>query len=226
MITKKQYNNYNNKTNNKKNNKTKKNNKLELNLINIKNLYTTIIKKCNKSKYKILEFILNYYLLLKGVRDIFQFDLHGDNHSKDLFKKLIIDKYKINLYKENDNDGRNIIYNNKFDIDKLDKTFGEKYAKQLGKFYVCASNEFGTNNKFKFYPRIRVSIDVSLYESLSILNNNCSDKYREIELYGQMCNRNIINNSKKCNKLLKFYSLVKNVINELDENLQTNIKFT
>ena len=151
MITKKQYNNYNkktnNKSNNKTNNKTKKNNKLELNLINIKNLYTTVIKKCNKSKYKILEFILNYYLLLKGVRDIFQFDLNGDNDSKILFKKLIIDKYKINLYKENNNDGRNIIYNNKFDIDKLDKNFGEKYAKQLGKYYVCANNEFGTNNE-------------------------------------------------------------------------------
>ena len=97
---------------------------------------------------------------------------------------------------------------------------------------VCASNEygtnneFGTNNKFKVYPRIRVTINVSLDESLSIFNNNCSDKYREIELYAQMCNRNIINNSKKCNKLLKFYSLVRNAIDELDENLQTNIKFT
>jgi len=221
MITKKQYNNYNNK----KNNKTKKNNKLELNLINIKSLYTTIIKKCNKSNYKILEFILNYYLLLKGIRDIFQLDFYGNNHSKDLFKKLIIDKYKINLYKDDD-DSRIIIYNNKFNIDNLDKTFGKKYAKQLGKFYVCASNEFGTKSKNKFYHTIRVTIEVSLYDSLSNFNNNCSNKYREIELYAQMCNRNIINNSKKCNKLLKFYSLVKNAIYELDENLQANIKFT
>ncbi len=55
------------------NNETKKNNKLELNLSNIKDVYNDIIKNCSDNNFKfIIEFLLNYYLLLKGLRHIFQ----------------------------------------------------------------------------------------------------------------------------------------------------------
>jgi hypothetical protein len=108
------------------NNKTKKNDKIELNLSNIKDVYNDIIKNCTDDNINIIiEFLLNYYLLLKGLRNIFQIYTRFKKEYN-ILKKLILNKFNINLYTVKNKHVRLIIYNpNKFNIDNLDKTFGK-----------------------------------------------------------------------------------------------------
>ena len=199
-------------------NKTKKNNKSELNLSNIKDVYNDIIKNCSDNNVKIIiEFLLNYYLLLKGLRNIFQIE-YDTKEEYNILKKLILNKFILNLYKGKEK--RLIFYNpNKFNINELDKTFGKKYANQLGNFYVCAT-EFRTE-KIKYDGR--ATIIARTNEELLCKNGN--KVYIYIELYAQMCKYFDIINKKNINKIMKVFKPIQKSIKELDDNLAIETNF-
>ena len=98
---------------------------------------------------------------------------------------------------------RIIVYDKKlFNIDDLDTTYGKKYAKQLGKFYVCATDDFKDNN-------YRIVIHVSGVNTFA-------------ELYAQMCKKTMI--TKNINKTIKILDEIKEILFKLDNKLHIKIQ--
>ena len=164
------------------------------------------------NKYKltnsneIFELIINLYLLECEYRNIFQ--IMREKNEK-LIKKLvsIIKKttYNYKIYNDNEKNFRLIIYNqNKFNIDELDETWGKKFAKQLGNFYICATD----NYNLKSYN----------YQIMISVGNNSM----ETNLYGQICKKNTI--IKNINKIIKIHDEINTLLLELDNNLYTRIQ--
>jgi len=163
------------------------------------------------NKYKltnsneIFELIINLYLLECEYRNIFQ--IMREKNGK-LIKKLvsIIKKttYHYKIY-NNKKNFRLIIYNqNKFNIEELDKTWGKKFAKQLGNFYICATDNF---NLKSYNNQIMISVG----------NNSM-----ETNLYGQICKQNTI--IKNINKIIKIHDEINTLLLKLDNNLYTRIQ--
>ena len=203
-----------NKKSSKKTRKITKivNNKPELTISKLKQIYKDIIssKNVKYNKNKLLVFIFNYYLLLKGYRSIFQTDYKNPEELEDI-KKSILNKYNIKYIVRpfSTNSWRGlIIYNDKkIKIDDIDKTFGEKFADQLGDFYICASSNWSKyNNKY----RINISVASKV------------DKFA-IELYGQMC---VSVNDKQIIKLKKIARNISVVVKQFDKNCITTLKIT
>jgi hypothetical protein len=171
---------------------------------------SNIIKIYNKYKLtnsnEIFELIINLYLLECEYRNIFQ--IKREKNEK-LIKKLVSiikkTKYNYKIYNDNDKYFRLIIYNqNTFNIDKLDETWGKQFAKQLGNFYICATDNFD----LKSY-NYQIIISVS--------NNNIATG-----LYMQMCQKNTI--IKNINKIIKIHDDINTLLLQLDNNLYTNIQ--
>jgi hypothetical protein len=135
-------------------------------------------------------------------RNIFQIHLYNTKISKEINE--ILDNISYNfLIVEEKNDTRIIIYNKKlFNIDELDITYGKIYAKQLGEFYVCATNKFNNNH-------YRIVIQVQG------LNTNA-------ELYAQVCKKKMI--IKNINKIINILNDIKQLFYQLDKTLQIEIK--
>ena len=164
------------------------------------------------NKYKltnsneIFELIINLYLLECEYRNIFQ--IMREKNDK-LIKKLvtIIKKttYHYKIYNDNEKNFRLIIYNqNKFNIDELDETWGKKFAKQLGNFYICATDNY---NLKSYNYQIMISVG----------NNNIATG-----LYMQMCKKNTI--IKNINKIIKIHDEINTLLLELDNNVYTRIQ--
>lgn len=168
-----------------------------------KNSMELIYKKYYKTKNShLLELLLNLYLMNCKYRNIFQIYLHNTKISKEINDILDNISYSFLIVKEK-NDTRIIIYNKKlFNIDDLDITYGKKYAKQLGEFYVCATN----NNNDHYY---RIVIQAQGH------NINA-------ELYAQMCKKNMI--IKNMNKIINILNDIKQLFYQLDKTLQIEIK--
>ena len=167
-----------------------------------KNSIELIYKKYYKTKNgHILELLLNLYLMKCKFRNIFQIFLHT-KISKEI--KEILDNIPYTyLIVEEKNDKRIIVYNKKlFNIDDLDITYGKKYAKQLGEFYVCASDNFSNNN-------YRIVINVEALNTYA-------------ELYAQMCTKQTI--IKNINKTINILDDIKQLLLKLDKTLQIEIK--
>mgnify|MGYP003385622078 CR=1 FL=1 len=150
----------------------------------------------------LFELIINLYLLECDYRNIFQIQ----RKNKKLITKLEnIIKYSKFNYKtfESNNYFRLIVYNKTtFNIDKLDKTFGMKFARQLGKFYSCASDDYLQNNY-----QIMISVQG--------INTGTP-------IYIQMCKRNkIIQN---IDNILKIFDDIKKILLKLDKNIYVNIQ--
>jgi hypothetical protein len=146
------------------------------------------------------------YLLECEYRNIFQ--IQREKNEK-LIKKLVSiikkTKYNYKIYDENNKYFKLIIYNkNKFNIDELDKTWGKQFAKQLGNFYICATDNY--NLKSYNYQII-----------ISVGNNNIATG-----LYMQMCKKNTI--IKNINKIIKIHDEINTLLLNLDNNLYTNIQ--
>jgi len=150
--------------------------------MDIKLLEKVSKKYINTNKMEILELIINLYLLYSDYRKVFQIEFNKLNQIKKILKIVKAD-YNIYPFK-NDSYSRIIVYNkDKFNIDTLDLTFGKKFAKQLGEFYTCSSE-----NYLNFNYQICISIS----------NNKTS-----ANLYAQMCDKNmIIKNISKHMKIL------------------------
>ena len=173
------------------------------------------IKKIYKQYYKnniLFELIINVYLLHCNFRNIFQLQLNETPDEKLIFNiKNILNLTNFNYIENERNDQKRyifIIYNQKtFDIDTLDKTYGKKYAKQLGLFYKCASNNIKT---ISHNHRITITI-------INHNNNKC-------EIYAQLCRLKSINNNIKF--YLNFSNNIKLLLHTLDKRLlvQLNIE--
>ena len=220
-LSKKQSKNTKNTKNTNKNITKKQsiNTKIDLNLTNFNKVYKDIINQTNITHnfhHINIEFILNYYLLLKGQRHIFQ--CYCNTKEYKLLKKDILDKYNLNLYlyynKNEHYPYRVIIYDpNKFNIDNLDKTFGKLFGEQLGDFYICSTNKEDMNNLWQESGRVTIIARIN-------------DKFN-IELYAQMCKYSIITKQKNIYKIKKIFKDVKQILSTLDKNLivEMNIKF-
>ena len=167
------------------------------------------IKKIYKKYYNnddnkiLLELIINLYLIQCKYRNIFQMIFNKNDKLDEINNILQITNSKFIMHAvDNTNNIRLIVYNDKlFDINDLDRSYGKKFAQQLGKFYVCAAND-----NYVLY-KYQVQIIVSQYN---------------IPLYSQMCKKNII--SKNINLLLKMSNDIKNLLFNLDKTITTSIK--
>ena len=116
----------------------------------------------------------------------------------------IVETTKFNLFvsikeKNNNKYYKLIIYNNdKIKFEKIDKTFGELYAKQLGNFYKCSSNNWN---------KVNHRITITCYP-------NC-------ELYYQMCSKQLI--AKNMNFFIKILDELKIICNKLDKNIELSL---
>ena len=153
-----------------------------------------IIKKLFKEHYEkssiLFELTIGLYLLKCNYRNIFQLWYSTDNNKTPL--KVITDiimetNFNYIEKKKNESTIIFIIYNPKtFNIAELDKTDGKKYAKQLGKFYKCATN----GEEYIGYGH-RITINAFNYTKMK---NSC-------EIYAQICKKKCI--SKNINTFLE-----------------------
>jgi hypothetical protein len=176
------------------------NNQIRSNKNNIKSIYK---KYSNTKKYYILEFLINLYLMECKYRNIFQIYLHNFNKiSKEI--KIILDNVSYNyLIVQEKNNIRIIVYNKElFNINDLDITFGKKYAKQLGEFYTCATDNF-KNNHYRIVIHIQG-------------NNTYA------ELYAQMCKKTMI--IKNINKIIKILNEIEVLLLKFDKILKVKIQ--
>lgn len=148
-----------------------------------------IYDKCKNTKNRrIYEIILQWYLISSGFRDIAL--VYLDN-AEIIFKFL--EKNKI-IYKFFPERSYLILYNpRKFNIDKLDKTFGKLFGQQLGCFYCCATNDVSKNH-------YRVVISVN-----------------KVEICAQMCKKDMI--AKNISNYYKIYLEISEIFRELDKKL-------
>jgi len=183
-----------------------------LNIPKLKQIYKDVLSQyiliIKTFKIRILiKFILNYYLLLKGYRNIFQIEYGNDDDIK-LLETIFLNKYDIKYVKKQKRLSlhfykRIIVYNpNTFNIDNMNVSLGKEFANQLGEFYVCAGNS-GLSN--------RIFIRISNY-TLNI----------DVELYSQMCNNESINET-NMNKLKKIVIDIRKLLKTFDKNLITEL---
>lgn len=213
------------------NNNTILNKKEHLTISKLKHIYNDVLNekniKYNGLRTPMITFILNFYLLLKGYRNIFQIEYRSDKTLK-LIENIFLNKYDITYklkrkllslhsYK------RIIVYNsNKFNINNLNNSLDKDFAKQLGEFYVCAG-EIGLLNRIV----IQIKKDTD--------NNNGKDNNKDIKqfftklfadfnivLYSQMCN-NISINDKNIDKLKSIAKDISMILQKFDKDLITEL---
>jgi hypothetical protein len=167
-----------------------------------KTLYTTL----NSKMYEINELIFNLFLMELSHRNMFQIYLSHAKSNNKIIKKIvnILDDFnpkKIKYKIFGDTSKRIIVYDNTFDIDDLDTSFGKKFGKQLGLFYKCASNNF------KSYD-----IQIKIY---------VFDRSKEIQvpIYTQMCNKKLI--VKNMDKFLNIAQKLEILFKKLNNGLST-----
>jgi hypothetical protein len=159
--------------------------------MDIKNAKEIYNKYKNTKSRHIYEIILQLYLISCGFRDIALVYLF--NLEKSELEKIIkfLGKNKIPFYI---NKSFLVLYNpNKFDIDKLNKSAGKKFGKQLGDFYNCASNDFSKNH-------YRVVISAN-----------------QVEIFAQMCKKSMI--QKNISKYYEMYLEIMEIFGKLDKTI-------
>jgi hypothetical protein len=169
--------------------------------MDIKNAKEIYNKYKNIKSHHIYEIILQLYLISSGFRDIALVYLHNLGKSgffdlpKSTGEKIIKFLKKNNIpYHILKNKSFLVLYNpNKFDIDKLNKSAGKKFGKQLGDFYNCASNDFSKNH-------YRVVITVN-----------------EVEIFAQMCKKSMI--QKNISKYYEMYLEIMEIFGKLDKTI-------
>ena len=104
----------------------------------------------------------------------------SDNYILEFLNK----NYKYYILKKHIYGTNFVIYHKKYNIHKLNKNSNKKYAKNLGDFYTCATNNFRKNfDKYKYL--VRPVISVSFYPKSYSSGNKRNIIY--FELFAQMC---------------------------------------
>jgi hypothetical protein len=192
-------------------------------IITKKNIKTCINKILSKKNYtnkdfRFLELYIQIYLLLSKKRKLAQIYIHTKyNKPISLLQniKQFLDKnypfYIIDMedYGGNNKMNRIVLYQKNYNINKLNKSYSKKYAKDLGDFYVCAGNFNKIIKKYKNLLRPVIKIDY-----MNKYNNKIS-----FELYAQVCPIHIL--SKNINKLVKIKNNIKKIIQKINPKLFT-----
>ncbi len=135
-------------------------------------------KKYRMQDYNLFEFYIQLYLILGKKRKIAQIFYPIDQLKK---MKTYLDKnypyYFIRKEKNKQKRAWILLFDSKYPIQQLNKTFSKKYAKDLGDFYVCAGNLNKIYKKHKYL--LRPSIKVSY--------TNKNGDILDMEIFGQMC---------------------------------------
>ena len=169
--------------------------------------YTTPVQFYNKYKHQkspLFDLAINYYLLYHNYRNICQIEIELNDKGIIKLKQLLPTLQGINFstfINKNNNWIRFIIYNKFFDISKLDITFGEKFAHQLGNFYKCATD--------KTFGDIRIVLSVKK-------NNLYSD------VYAQKCHKLQI--IQYLPFFMKKQQELKQILQKLDKNINVIIE--
>lgn len=161
----------------------------------------SLYKKHINTKNQILfSTIINLFLIENNVRRFAQLDLW--NFHKKFSIKTVLNFLAENRVPFQHVDDRIILGKNKPSFQRLDKTFGKRYGKQLGKFYKCATKNFHKN-------KFRIVI-------------HTSSKHCGVELFAQMCNRNDIR--KNLVNIYEIFTSISGCLQKLDKELDTIIK--
>jgi len=155
----------------------------------------------NKNNSLIIECILQLHLLEINFRDFAELSLYNLDKNTISDFMIFIHKSKIPYFEFNN--GIIIIYKEgKFNIDNMNETFGKKYAKKLGDFYKCASNNFSKND-------VRIVISLSRYN------------FNSMKIYAQICSEKEI--TKNFTKIFDIYLKIFNIFKKFDKTLFCNI---
>ena len=162
--------------------------------MDIKNAKEIYNKYKNTKSGHIYEIILQLYLISSGFRDIALIYLQdlGKSGISDLPKsssEKIIKFLEKNNIPFTINKSFLVLYN----PNKLNKSAGKKFGKQLGDFYNCASNDFSKNH-------YRVVISVN-----------------EVEIFAQMCKKSMI--QKNISKYYEMYLEIMEIFGKLDKTI-------
>jgi len=173
-----------------------------------------ILYKKYKKNYSFFELIMQYYLLKKKFRKIAQIQYYPSSKKYcELISAIsFLNKYKIkyrifNKCKSNDKCFRLVIFGKS--KPKLDKKFGKKFAKQLGKFYIFASKDY---------------MSVVNRQDSSRISIWASNKYCCCELFAQWGKTQEI--SEKMTFFLDYVKKLEKVYRNLDKNIAISIRIT
>ncbi len=152
---------------------TKKECKQKIQTILQKRIYT------KKDSY-LFELYINIYLILSKKRKLVQIFIHkkhSSSFSSIQMIKIIKKSYPFFIYHKTNSGYRFILYDKKYNIQKINQSYTTKFAKDLGEFYVCAGNLNKILKKYKYImrPVIQVSFE------------NKFKKTIHFELFAQMC---------------------------------------
>lgn len=168
-------------------------------------------KRFYESDNYILELLVQLYLILIHKRKLAQVFIPKIYVSKSIRVKLfnfLNKNYKYYIVKEETDYGYLlIIYHKKYNIDKLNKKLGKKYAQNLGDFYTCATNE--ESNKHIIRPVISVSYDSKPYRK-------CKNRIY-FELLAQICTPD--NYGKNIYKFLSIRDKYQKYLSEINKGL-------
>ena len=161
--------------------------------MDIKNAKEIYNKYKNTKNPRIYEIILQLYLISSGFRYVALVCLDDLQKPKLQEIKKFLGKNKI-IYKFFPEKSYLILYNpRKFNINKLDKSFGKLFGQQLGKFYYCATNDVSKNH----------------YRVVILVNH--------VEILAQMCKKDMI--AKNILNYYKIYLEISEIFRKLDKNL-------
>jgi hypothetical protein len=162
--------------------------------MDIKNAKEIYNKYKNTKSGHIYEIILQLYLISSGFRDIALIYLQdlGKSGFSDLPKsssEKIIKFLEKNNIPFTINKSFLVLYN----PNKLNKSAGKKFGKQLGDFYNCASNDFS-----KHHYRVVISAN-------------------QVEIFAQMCKKSMI--QKNISKYYEMYLEIMEIFGKLDKTI-------
>lgn len=146
-----------------------------------------------------LEILIQCHLIKKKIRKIAFVKMTKSLNKHKNKICIFLDKIKIKYVIDTE---RLILCSPTFDISSLDKTYGKKFAEQLGEFYVCATDNF--RQKLK-----------QMNVRIVILVNNA-------EIFAQMCSHNDLNEN--YSKIFEVYKKLYKIIKKLDQQLFTKIE--
>lgn len=161
----------------------------------------------NDSYY--LEFYVNIYLLLYKKRKLAQIYIrkHHTSFSSTKMIKILKKSYPYFIYKKESFGDRFILYEPKYNIQKMNKSFTKKYAKDLGSFYVCAGDLKKIYKKYKYFLRPVIHV---AYE-------NKYQKEIKFELFSQICPPLV------CAKNIKLFHKIRKSFQSVLQKIDPNI---
>ncbi len=172
-------------------------------------------KKYTNKVFRYFELYVNIYLVMTNKRKLTQLHFYkkyerGINYSH--LKKLLNKIYPYYIMENDYETVRIVLYNKKYNIKKMNKTFTKKYAKDLGDFYVCAGDLEKMYKKHKILMRPKIVV--------RYINNK--GNIIEFDLFVQMCPANKL--TKNFAKMITIKNRFKKYINKINKDITMSVE--